>query len=273
MDYRSRYQAVLAKWPVPVETMTVPTNVGPTRVNVAGEGPALVLMNGGLATSAVWFNNVAALSAAHQVLAVDRGDDSRPEAFDFGSLAGIVTWLDQVLDGLGVSTASMAGHSIGGWMSLQYALARPDRVDKLILLDPSVCFAPAGAGYKLHAIPMFARPSHRSARRFFEWETGRRRPDQDSFDLMIEGVLAKKAPIVMPTIPEDDSIAALKAPTLLVLPGRGRSQKRSTVERNARRLVPDLTVASLPDATHHTIPTEDADHLNRLMTGYLTRGL
>jgi pimeloyl-ACP methyl ester carboxylesterase len=273
MDYRSRYQKVLAKWPVPFQTMTLTTDAGPTRVNVAGEGPALVLMNGGLATSAVWFNNVAALSATHRVLAVDRGDDHCPEAFDFGSRDGIMTWLDQVLDGLGVSTASLAGHSIGGWMSLEYALARPDRVDKLMLLDPSLCFAPAGTGYKLHAIPMFARPSHRSARRFFEWETGGRRPDPDSFDLMIEGVLAKNAPIVMPTIPKDDSIAALKAPTLLVLPGRGRSQNRATVERNARRLVPDLTVASLPEATHHTIPTEDAEQLNRVMTDYLSRGL
>jgi pimeloyl-ACP methyl ester carboxylesterase len=272
-DYESQYQKLLARWPVPVETFVVPTGFGKVRVNTAGTGPALVLCNGGLTTSAVWFNNISALARSHRVFAIDRGDSQRPEAFDFGSLDGIMTWLDAVCDGLGLTTAAFAGHSIGGWMSLQYALTRRSRVDRLILLDPSVCFAPAALAYKLHAIPMFARPSHASARRFFGWETRGRHVDEDSFDLMIEGAIAKNARIVMPAIPADSAFAGFTTPTLLVLAGRGRTQDRDKVERNARRLVADLSVVTLPNATHHTIPTEDADDLNAVMTSFLNRGL
>ena len=47
-----------------------------------------------------------------------------------------VTWLDGVLDVLGLGTVALLGHSGGGMWALWYALARPDRVERLVLIGP-----------------------------------------------------------------------------------------------------------------------------------------
>jgi pimeloyl-ACP methyl ester carboxylesterase len=45
-----------------------------------------------------------------------------------------VEFLDQVLDELGLQTSAFAGNSMGGTWALWYALARPERVQRLVLL-------------------------------------------------------------------------------------------------------------------------------------------
>jgi pimeloyl-ACP methyl ester carboxylesterase len=45
-----------------------------------------------------------------------------------------IQFLDQVLDELGLETSAVAGGSLGGTWALWYALARPERVRRLVLL-------------------------------------------------------------------------------------------------------------------------------------------
>jgi pimeloyl-ACP methyl ester carboxylesterase len=45
-------------------------------------------------------------------------------------------WLDDVLHELGVARASLVGVSLGGWLALDYATRRPERVERLALLCP-----------------------------------------------------------------------------------------------------------------------------------------
>jgi hypothetical protein len=53
-----------------------------------------------------------------------------------------------------------------------------------------------------------------------------------------------------------------------VLAGQSRSHDVARVAAGAR-LLPDVHVETLPDATHHTIPTEHAERLNPLLADYL----
>jgi pimeloyl-ACP methyl ester carboxylesterase len=46
-----------------------------------------------------------------------------------------VSWLDGLLDALDLDTATFVGHSGGGVWALWYALARPERVTRLMLMD------------------------------------------------------------------------------------------------------------------------------------------
>lgn len=48
--------------------------------------------------------------------------------------AAAVRFVDQVLDALDAPSASLVGSSMGGTWAVWYALARPDRVDRLVLL-------------------------------------------------------------------------------------------------------------------------------------------
>ncbi|OLB65670.1 MAG: hypothetical protein AUI10_05680 [Actinobacteria bacterium 13_2_20CM_2_72_6] len=49
MDFLAAYDALLRRWPVPVEPVEVPSAYGTTRVNVCGpvDGEPLVLLHGG----------------------------------------------------------------------------------------------------------------------------------------------------------------------------------------------------------------------------------
>ena len=45
-----------------------------------------------------------------------------------------IEFLDEIVDELGLETAALAGGSMGGTWALWYALARPERVRRLVLL-------------------------------------------------------------------------------------------------------------------------------------------
>src|SRR5262245_64458732 len=42
----------------------------------------------------------------------------------------------ELLDAVGIDQGILMGHSIGGWIALYVAMAHPDRVSRLILVDP-----------------------------------------------------------------------------------------------------------------------------------------
>jgi pimeloyl-ACP methyl ester carboxylesterase len=54
-----------------------------------------------------------------------------------------VSWLDGLLDALGLETTALVGHSGGGVWALWFALAHPERVTRLVLMDvptlPGTC--------------------------------------------------------------------------------------------------------------------------------------
>src|SRR4029450_67643 len=72
-EFLGAYDALLARWPIPVESVDVPSTYGTTRVQVCGraDGPALVLLCQFGATSTVWFANVGDLGREYRVYAVD----------------------------------------------------------------------------------------------------------------------------------------------------------------------------------------------------------
>lgn len=138
------YKGILEAWPVPNKQYTVRTAYGDTFVIESGNSgaPALVLLHGSMANSFTWFSDVPALSEHYHVFAVDLigeagfSAESRP-AYQSGAYQ---KWLDEVLGRLGITSCSMVGLSLGGWMALRYATAFPEKVDRLVLLCPGGLF-------------------------------------------------------------------------------------------------------------------------------------
>jgi pimeloyl-ACP methyl ester carboxylesterase len=273
-EYFAAYDAVLAQWPVAVESVDLQSPYGTTHVRICGprDGTPLVLLHGGGASSTVWFANVGELSRNHRVYAVDTIGDAGRSVNDgrpVDSLAAYLDWLDGLFSGLELDSASLCGHSYGSWLALNYALHAPHRVRKLALLDPTDCFAGLKLSYRLHAVPIFVRPSAERVRAFLNWETAGRPVDPAWLKLMCLSAEFPSAKIVMPRHPAPDRLRASTVPTLLLLAEQSRAHDIHQVSANARKLMPNLVTTVLPGVSHHTTPTEHPEHFNRELGRFL----
>lgn len=102
-----------------------------------GSGPPLVLIHGTFSSLHTWQGWVEALQADYRLLRLDLPGHGltgpRPDG-DYSRRADVelvASWLDE----LGLERVSLAGNSLGGAIAWRFALAYPERVDKLILID------------------------------------------------------------------------------------------------------------------------------------------
>ena len=136
----AQYRALLAHWPVPGEQFHVSIRHGETFVIACGDesAPPLLLLHGSLANSAAWMGDIALWSKHHRVFAIDLIGEpglSAPSRPPLKSDA-YVEWLDDVFAALGLTHAALIGVSLGGWLALDYATHRPERIDRMALLCP-----------------------------------------------------------------------------------------------------------------------------------------
>jgi pimeloyl-ACP methyl ester carboxylesterase len=103
----------------------------------AGESLAPVVCLHGITAQHRAFNAAARyLEPSHGLVGVDlrgRGDSDKPESgYSLETHAADVV---RVLDHLGLQSAVLAGHSMGGFVALKTALTFPERVRAIVLLD------------------------------------------------------------------------------------------------------------------------------------------
>lgn len=109
------------------------------RVNYAeaGKGPVMLLVHGVAGSHAIWWDNIRPLAeAGYRVLALDlpgHGDSDKPESISYDPNAGAAL-LGRFLAALDVEKAAVVGNSAGGLMAALFALDRPDRVERLVLV-------------------------------------------------------------------------------------------------------------------------------------------
>jgi 2-hydroxy-6-oxonona-2,4-dienedioate hydrolase/4,5:9,10-diseco-3-hydroxy-5,9,17-trioxoandrosta-1(10),2-diene-4-oate hydrolase len=115
---------------------------GRIRYHEAGDGPAVIFIHGG-GPGAYGFSN---FSRNMQALA-DEGfrsivydhpgfGESQNRKIEGGMFDSMAEALLELMDHLGLETASLVGNSLGGGTALVLALSHPERVEKLILMGP-----------------------------------------------------------------------------------------------------------------------------------------
>ncbi|MFF0286032.1 alpha/beta fold hydrolase [Streptomyces sp. NPDC005262] len=277
-SFLAAYDEVLAvKWPAGTTHSEAVTPYGTTRVNSYGpeDAPPLMLLAGGGSTSTVWYAQAAHLGRSHRVHAVDlMGDPGRSVVGErpIRTVPDLTAWLDAVLDALNIASPALCGHSYGAWIALHHALHAPDRVRKLILVDPTQCFAGYRPGYLLHALPMLLRPDARRTRTFMNWETAGAPLDPAWLHLRDEAAGFPSARPVTGPRPTPEALGSLDVPTLILLAENSRAHRIAAVAANAARLLPHARTAAIPGATHHTLPLHapDAAELNRRIEDFLS---
>jgi pimeloyl-ACP methyl ester carboxylesterase len=118
--------------------MDVAAKVKPTE----GKAPAaktIVLMHGKNFCGATWEGSITALSeAGYRVIVPDQIGfcaSSKPAHYQY-SFQQLAHNTAALLASLGVSRASLLGHSTGGMLATRYALMYPDAVDHLAMVNP-----------------------------------------------------------------------------------------------------------------------------------------
>jgi pimeloyl-ACP methyl ester carboxylesterase len=113
--------------------------VGPATIayEVAGDGPPVVLVHGLSGSSRWWRRNIGALTPHRRVYVVDLigfGASRARQRFALAEASGFLArWMDQ----LELERASLVGHSMGGLIAAELAADAPERVDRLVLVDPA----------------------------------------------------------------------------------------------------------------------------------------
>ncbi|WP_179382388.1 alpha/beta fold hydrolase [Streptomyces sp. SA15] len=103
---------------------------------MAGQGPALVLIHGIGDSSATWAELIPDLARTHTVIAPDllgHGASDKPRA-DY-SVAAYANGVRDLLTTLGIESATLVGHSLGGGVAMQFAYQFPERTERLILVS------------------------------------------------------------------------------------------------------------------------------------------
>lgn len=103
-----------------------------------GSGPPLVLLHGIGGSLEAWYRNIPALSAGHEVIALELpgcGRTSAPPAYPKDTLGMFAQFAAAELDMIGLDRAVWVGSSLGGAVAIEYALRFPQRVNALILVS------------------------------------------------------------------------------------------------------------------------------------------
>lgn len=115
-------------------------------VEVTGDGPAVLLVHGLGGTSNFYQPQVAALAERFTVIRPDLEGAGRSPVTGELSIDGHADDLAAILDGLGVGSARVVGHSMGTLVVRRLAATHPDTVTHLALLG--AVDAPGEAGRK-----------------------------------------------------------------------------------------------------------------------------
>ena len=127
--------------------------VGPLTLyyEVAGEGPAVVLIHGLSGSGRWWAYNVPALAQRYRVYNVDLVGFGRSRGQRL-VLREAGAWLAEWLQIEGITHTHLVGHSMGGYIATEVAATAPDVVRRLVLVDALVL--PIGRGLVWHALDL-----------------------------------------------------------------------------------------------------------------------
>jgi pimeloyl-ACP methyl ester carboxylesterase len=275
-QYLAAYDATLRQWPVPVESFDVPTRFGSTHVNACGpqSAPPLVLLHGFCFSSTMWHPNVADLSRAYRIYALDTmGDSGRSVCTrPLVQLSDFVDWLSDVFDELQIERAHVAGMSYGGFLALNLARCAPQRVMKLILLAPAASFLPLVTQFYLRGMAASFFPIRPLILSMARWMSTL--PVVDGEPAIEQFVMTMRhfriGVTVTPRVYTDDELRQIKAPTLLLIGEREVIYDPQAALKRALALMPNIQGHIVPGASH-ALTWDRSEVVNARMLEFLGR--
>lgn len=245
-----------------------------------GNGQPLIFLHGIFGSSDNWLTQARMLSANYHTYALDlrnHGQSPHDDVFDYPSMAADILGF---INMHGIENPVLVGHSMGGKVAMNFALAYPEQVQKLIVVD----IAPKSYDMRhytilegLQAIPIDAITSRAEADEalaaFVE------EPDVRQF--LLKNVQRKpeggftwklNLPVIADQI-ENIGVdlqfeGTFEKPTLFVRGARSGYVKDADLDR-IRKIFPAAEVEKLD--TGHWIPAEKPKEFVELVSTWLSR--
>lgn len=258
-QYLAAYDAVLKQWPVPYETLYIPTRWGETHVIASGPKDAaplvLVHPSGGGAT--IWVRNVGPLSQHFRTYAIDTISEPNKSRLTrpirWNQRQDFADWMRDVLDGLHIEQTDIVGNSFGGFLTLNAAFYLPERIKKVVLISPAATFVEMWA-WSWHFIPAnllgYALRTEGLLQGAYDWIWQAFPMDASMAQLRHLTAIAGRPRHWAPTVFTDQELRQIRPPVLLLIGDHEVIYKPEAAMRRATRLVPGLKAEIVPYANH-----------------------
>jgi pimeloyl-ACP methyl ester carboxylesterase len=235
-----------------------------------GEGRPLLLTHGFAASGRMWRPQIEAFSARYKLILWDmrgHGLSDYPEDPAAYSEAATVADMAALLDAVGAPRAIVGGLSLGGYMSLAFNLAYPDRVEGLLIID-------TGPGYRkdepregwnanaLRTAAIYETEGLARLQRAGAEALGAGHRSADGIARAARGMLTQRDARVI------DSLPAIAVPALVVV-GANDTPFLAASDYMAAK-IPGARKAVIPDAGH-AANIDQPEAFNAAVLGFLTQ--
>jgi len=255
-SYRAAYDASLQLWPAGCESLDIPTKFALTHVVACGpvSGEPVLLLPAMSFSATMWYATTSALASEFRCYAVDFPSDmglstsENPPA----KRSDCVAWLRILLDALNVARASFVGASYGSFLALNYGIAEPGRVHKMVLSSPAASIVALRKSFFLRMFLSFLLPGGSAVDRIMNWIFEDRFPrDHPVIRQLIAGTKClhprmKAYPKVFP----DSELAGISAPVYFLFGEKEVCYNPHTAAERVRRVMPSASVKIVPHAGH-----------------------
>ncbi|MFI5930574.1 alpha/beta fold hydrolase [Actinoplanes sp. NPDC051494] len=268
-------QALTDLGPPTPRPVTAPTTYGDVTAYRFGptEGTPVVLLPGAGGNTLSWHHYIAALSTHHPVITLDLLGEpgASHQRTPITTTHDATDALHQALDSLGLTHPHLVGMSNGGWLALQHEHHHPGHAAGLTLIDPAglgtistrfLAWVIAGGLAALTPSPV---------RRRLAGPLGNATLRDDNLMKQVKVSLAFRRRLPGATPLTDDELAAVTAPTLVLLGARSQLYDASAVADRIHRVMPHARAEVIPDATHD-LPTRFPDLVTDRISMFLTAG-
>ena len=129
-----------------------------TRYRIQGAGSPVVLIHGIGSSLEDWDLNFAPLAERHCVWALDlvgNGRSDKPAAPY--TMAYFSNFVRDFLSAQGLDRVSLVGNSLGGTVTLDFAIRYPEQVDRLVLVDPAGLGRDVTLLFRLCTVPVLGK--------------------------------------------------------------------------------------------------------------------
>jgi pimeloyl-ACP methyl ester carboxylesterase len=259
-------------WSTPLHESDVETRCGPTHIfHYQGTGVPMVFLHGAGTTSLMWYPLLGGL-VGRSIYAIDVVGDPglSVQRLPIRDQEDLAKWLGEVLDALDLDCVNLVGASYGGWIALTYAGRVPQRVAALILVEPVL--DRLRGWFWVHGIAVavafvMPRPIARRALRRLHMNTDLLE-DKRVRRYGLLGLTRYRRGLPKPVPVTNPELAAIAAPTLLLLGEHSEIHNSPTLIARARAAMPNISAELIAEAGHG-LPVDKADEVARCVQSFL----